>query len=112
MDRIAPETGTPDPLLHLDMDGDAAKALSRWLVRNRRDPLSQGVREALWLRTILLEARKRVSRGERPTFHRRADQVLAALSDPTTVGLLDLELVADRPASTPPPAIGQAIRGL
>jgi hypothetical protein len=67
------------PLVALHMDAVEGRRLAEWLVDHRPTTQAKRVREALWLRTVLLEQRRRTALDERAAFDRRATRALLAL---------------------------------
>lgn len=78
---MSTEAGPPldIPLVRMGMGCEDAAQLSDALLTIRGTEAERRLLDQLWLRTVLLEQRKRVLLTERATFDRRGDRALAAL---------------------------------
>jgi hypothetical protein len=66
------------PRVRMGMEADAEGLLASWLLGDRGEA-GRRVMDQLWLRTVLVEQRRRVGTSERVKFTRRADECLALL---------------------------------
>ena len=66
------------PRVRMGDSADEARRTAAWLL-GARGADGQRVLDQLWLRTILVEQRRRELLSSRPNFDERADRVLAAL---------------------------------
>ena len=62
-----------------------AESLAAKLTESRDPEFRDKIMDQLWLRTVLIEQRRRTRLNERPAFDRRADRILAAI-DPEMRG--------------------------
>lgn len=67
------------PAIAMDLDVATTRAIAAWLAHHRGQPIVGEVKDALWLRSLLLKQQVGLSRFERSAFRRRADRLLARL---------------------------------
>jgi hypothetical protein len=58
------------------MDVDQARAVASWLGHHRGEAGARSVKDALWLRAVLLKAQVGMSPYERSVLRARADRLL------------------------------------
>lgn len=67
------------PPLAMDLDPVATRAIAAWLAQHRGQAVLGDMKDALWLRSVLLKHQVGLSRFERAAFRQRADRLLARL---------------------------------
>lgn len=67
------------PPVAMDLDAVATRAIAAWLAQHRGQDVVGAMKDALWLRSVLLKHQVGLSRFERAAFLRRADRLLARL---------------------------------
>jgi hypothetical protein len=101
----APERSSTELLRHgmpcgtevrIGLSVTAADALADRLIDKSHRESHERLLDQLWLRTMLIEQRRRVRLSERPAFDRRADKLLAALDPDATPDLLTRLLDGNR----------------
>jgi hypothetical protein len=79
------------------MSLDAAKAMRDELFELRGSPAAVAIRDALWLRVVLVDYCQRLGAAERARFERRADRILGRYSaDPQSRFLSETTITVGR----------------
>ncbi len=69
----------PLPTVAMIMDAGEAREVASWLAEHRGQPAMRLVKDALWLRAVLLRAQRGMSTYERRVLRERGDRVLQSL---------------------------------
>jgi hypothetical protein len=69
-------TGSPEDWVRLGLSGDDALRIRERLLSGRGTPEAQLLRDALWMRAVMIEQFRRTPRAERAAFARRANRLL------------------------------------